>query len=391
MKKHKTPIPAYTPPWMTPELEMLRESVKKFFHAEFLPHEERWCKNGMIDRDAWLKAGELGLLCASVPEEYGGAGGSLAHDAVIFGEQARALVTSFGNIPHSGIVAQYLISYGTEEQKNHYLPKMISGEMIGSIAMSEPDAGSDLQSIRSRAELDGDHYRINGSKIFITNGFHADLLCMAVKTSDEAGYKGISMILVETKDLKGFKRGRLLDKMGYKGTDTAELFFGDVLVPKQNILGGIEGQGFYQMMGQLPQERLYIAINFQAQMEKAIEITLEYVENRLVFGQKLSELQNTRFKLAECVTEMKLARLFLDHCIVSYLSGSFDTSTSAMAKWWITQKAYEVVDTCLQLHGGNGYILDYPIAKMFQNVRVGRIYGGSNEIMKEIIARSILS
>jgi acyl-CoA dehydrogenase len=214
---------------------------------------------------------------------------------------------------------------------------------------------------------------------------------MAVKTSDEAGYKGISMILVETKDLKGFKRGRLLDKMGYKGTDTAELFFSDVLIPKQNILGGVEGQGFYQMMGQLPQERLYIAINFQAQMEKAIEITLEYVENRLVFGQKLSELQNTRFKLAECATETKLARLFLDHCIVSYLNGSFDTSTSAMAKWWITQKAYEVVDTCLQLHGGNGYILDYPIAKMFQNVRLGRIYGGSNEIMKEIIARSMFS
>jgi acyl-CoA dehydrogenase len=391
MKKNKTPIPAYTSPWMSPELEMLRESVKKFFHAEFLPHEERWSKNGMMDRDAWLKAGEMGLLCASVPEEYGGSGGTLAHDAVIFGEQARALVTSFGNIPHSGIVAQYLISYGTEVQKKYYLPKMIRGEMVGSIAMSEPDAGSDLQSIRSRAVLQGDHYQINGSKIFITNGFHADLLCMAVKTSDEAGYKGISMILVETKDLKGFKRGRLLDKMGYKGTDTAELFFSDVLIPKQNILGGVEGQGFYQMMGQLPQERLYIAINFQAQMEKAIEITLEYVENRLVFGQKLSELQNTRFKLAECATETKLARLFLDHCIVSYLSGSFDTSTSAMAKRWITQKAYEVVDTCLQLHGGNGYILDYPIAKMFQNVRVGRIYGGSNEIMKEIIARSILS
>ena len=300
-------------------------------------------------------------------------------------------MTSFGNIPHSGIVAQYLISYGTEEQKKKYLPKMISGEMVGSIAMSEPDAGSDLQRIRTRAVLECDQYRINGSKIFITNGFHADLLCMAVKTSDTAGYKGISMILLETKDLKGFKRGRLLDKMGYKGTDTAELFFGDVVVPKQNILGGVEGQGFYQMMGQLPQERLYIAINFQAQMEKAIEITIEYVENRLVFGQKLSELQNTRFKLAECATETKLARLFLDHCIVSYLNGSFDTSTSAMAKWWITQKAYEVVDTCLQLHGGNGYILDYPIAKMFQNVRLGKIYGGSNEIMKEIIARSMFS
>jgi acyl-CoA dehydrogenase len=391
MKNHKNIIPMYTSPWMTPELEMLRDSVKKFFLAEFLPHEERWQKNGMIDRDAWVKAGRMGLLCASAPEEYGGIGGTLAHDAVIFGEQARALATSFGNIPHSGVVAQYLISYGTEEQKKHYLPKMISGEIVGSIAMSEPDAGSDLQSIRSRAVLEGDYYRINGSKIFITNGFHADLLCMAVKTSDEPGYKGISMILVDTKDLKGFKRGRLLNKMGYKGTDTAELFFGDVLVPKQNVLGGIEGQGFYQMMGQLPQERLYIAINFQAQMEKAIEITLEYVENRLVFGQKLSELQNTRFKLAECVTEAKLARVFLDHCIVSYLNGSFDVSSSAMAKWWITQKAYEVVDTCLQLHGGNGYILDYPIAKMFQNVRIGRIYGGSNEIMKEIIARSLFS
>ncbi|MDO8300963.1 acyl-CoA dehydrogenase family protein [Lacisediminimonas sp.] len=379
----------YRASWMTSELELLRDSARRFFEAEFVPNEERWSKAMLMDRDAWNKAGAVGLLCASIPEEYGGGGGTAAHDLVIFGEQARCLIGSFANTVHSGIVAHYLLAYGSEEQKRKWLPKMASGEMVGAIAMSEPDAGSDLRNIRTRARVDGDHYVINGSKTFITNGYHADLVCVVCKTGPGNSARDISIIVAETRDLPGFRRGRVLEKIGNKGTDTAELFFDEMRVPLENLLGPEEGKGFGQLMEQLPIERLYIAYNAVNQMERALQETVAYVQDRKVFGQHLSELQNTRFKLAECQTEASIARVFVDHCIEREINEGLDTATAAMAKWWATQKCFEIVDQCLQLHGGNGFIMDYPIARMYANVRVGRIYGGSNEIMKEVIARSM--
>jgi len=381
---------AYRSPWLTPELEMLQSAAQRFFENEFVPREEGWAKNLMMDREAWNEAGAMGLLCASIPEEYGGGGGTLAHDIVIFSEQSRALIGSFSNTVHSGIVAHYLLHYGSEAQKRRWLPKMATGEMVGAIAMSEPDAGSDLQSIKTRARRDGDHYVINGAKTFITNGVHADLVCVVVKTDLVAkGSRGISIIVIETKDLPGFRRGKPLEKLGNKGSDTAELFFDDVRVPIDHLLGPEEGKGFPQLMAQLPAERLYIAMNAVAQMERAVSMTVDYVKSRKVFGQHLSELQNTRFKLAECQTQAFIGRVFLDNCLVRCLSGELSNEDAAMAKWWSTQKCNEVVYECLQLHGGNGFIMDYPIARLYANARVGPIYGGSNEIMKEIIARGL--
>lgn len=381
----------YRSPWLTPELEMLQEASRRFFEERFAPREEEWARNMLMDRHAWNEAGAMGLLCASIPEEYGGGGGNLAHDIVIFSEQSRALIGSFSNTVHSGIVAHYLLHYGTEEQKRRWLPGMATGELVGAIAMSEPDAGSDLQAIKTRARrLDG-HYVINGSKTFITNGYHADLVFLVARTDAEAkGARGLSIIVVETKDLEGYRKGRVLEKLGNKGSDTAELFFDEVKVPLQNLLGTEENRGFSQLMAQLPAERLYIAMNAVAQMERAVAMTIDYVKSRKVFGQSLSQLQNTRFKLAECVTQAKIGRVFLDNCLVRCLEGDLDGPDAAMAKWWSTQKCNEIVYECLQLHGGNGFIMDYPIARMYANVRVGPIYGGSNEIMKEIIARSIL-
>jgi acyl-CoA dehydrogenase len=376
---------------MTPELEMLRDAAHRFFEAEFVPHEERWAKDLMMDRDAWNKAGAMGLLCASIPEEYGGGGGTLAHDIVIFSEQSRSLIGSFSNTVHSGIVAHYLVHYGTEEQKRRWLPKMATGEYVGAIAMSEPDAGSDLQSIKTRARKDGDHYVIDGSKTFITNGYHADLVFVVAKTDAEAkGSRGTSIIIVETRDLPGFQRGKVLEKLGNKGSDTTELFFDRVRVPLENLLGTEEGRGFPQLMAQLPAERLYIAMNAVAQMERAVEMTADYVKARKVFGKPLSEMQNTRFKLAECQTKAHIARVFLDNCLVRALSDELSNEHASMAKWWATQTCNEIVYECLQLHGGNGFILEYPIARLYANARVGPIYGGSNEIMKEIIARGLL-
>ena len=381
----------YKSPWLTPELEMLQEASRRFFEEQFVPREEEWAHNMLMDRSAWNEAGAMGLLCASIPEEYGGGGGSLAHDIVIFSEQSRALIGSFSNTVHSGIVAHYLLHYGTEEQKHRWLPGMASGELVGAIAMSEPDAGSDLQAIKTRAQRQDEHYVVNGSKTFITNGYHADLVFVVARTDPEAkGARGLSIIVLETNNLEGYRKGRVLEKLGNKGSDTAELFFDDVKVPLKNLLGTEENKGFSQLMAQLPAERLYIAMNAVAQMERAVAMTIDYVKSRKVFGQSLSQLQNTRFKLAECATQAKVARVFLDNCLVRCLDGDLDASEAAMAKWWSTQRCNEIVNECLQLHGGNGYIMDYPIARMYANVRVGPIYGGSNEIMKEIIARSIL-
>lgn len=380
----------YQSAWMTEELRMFQDAASKFFDKECVPHEERWAKQQMPDREIWTRLGAMGMLCASIPEQYGGGGGSFLHDTVVFCEQARALVSSLSNTVHSGILAHYILNYGTEEQKHKWLPRMASGAMVGAIAMSEPGAGSDLKSIRTRAVADGDDYVINGSKTFITNGYHADLVCLVVKTDPALGARGISLIMLETHDLQGFRRGRLLEKIGQKGQDTAELFFDDMRVPRANLLGGVEGQGFYQLMQQLPRERMYIAVQAVTTMDKAIEVTTAYVKDRIVFDQPLIEMQNARFKLAECKTEAHIARVFVDNCIERLMKGELDSATASMAKWWTTQKNCEIIDECLQLHGGYGYVLDYPIARMYVNARVGKIYGGSNEIMKELIARTLV-
>jgi len=377
------------PAWTNDELAMLREAAARFFASEAVPHEARWEEQHHVDRDFWNRAGAAGLLCPSIPEEYGGAGGDFRHEAVIYEEQTRALVSSFGNGVHSGIAAHYVLAYGTEAQKQRWLPKLASGELVAAIAMSEPGAGSDLQSVRTRAVRSGDDYVIDGAKTFITNGWLADLIVLVAKTDPALGGKGISLVVVETRDLAGFRRGRILEKIGMHGQDTAELFFDGARVPAANLLGGLEGQGFAQLMQQLPQERLIIAVQALAGMERAVELTAEYVKGRKAFGRHLIEMQNTRFKLAECATVARIGRVFVDDCIVRHVAGTLDTATASMAKWWCTQKQCEVVDECLQLHGGYGYMREYPISRLFVDARVQKIYGGSNEIMKELIARSL--
>ena len=376
-------------PWITDDLAMFQDGIRKFIERELAPHEERWWKQQHVDREIWRKAGEMGMLCASIPEEYGGGGGNFAHEAIITLEQSRAGVSSLGTNVHSGIVAHYILRYGTEAQKRHWLPKMASGELVAAIAMSEPGAGSDLKSIKARAVRDGDHYVLNGSKTFITNGYLADLILVVCKTDPDKGAKGVSIVVVETGNLPGFRRGRILEKIGQKGQDTAELFFDDVRVPCANLLGTEEGKGFYQLMQQLPQERMIIALGALSAMERAVELTAAYVRERKVFGATLLDMQNTRFKLAECKTKAVIAGAFVDDCMARVLREELDPETAAMAKWWGTQTSCEIIDECLQLHGGYGYMMEYPIARMYVNARVGKIYGGSNEIMKEIIARTL--
>ncbi|TDU28968.1 acyl-CoA dehydrogenase [Panacagrimonas perspica] len=375
--------------WMNEELDLLRDSVRRFFEAEAVPNDHRWNQQKHVDREFWRKAGEVGILCAGIPAEYGGAGGTFAHEAVIFEEQGRAACTSFGNHVHSGISAHYVNAYGSEAQKRRYLPKLASGEMVAAIAMTEPGAGSDLQNIKTRAVRDGDHYVISGAKTFISNGSQADLLVLAVKTNLDAGGRGISMLLVETADLPGFRRGKILDKVGMHGQDTSELFFDEARVPVEALLGVAEGQGFAQMMQQLPRERVIIALQALATAERAVELTHQYTHERKAFGKHIADFQNTRFSLAECHTEARIGRVFIDHCIEKLLVAELDTATASMAKYWITDKQCEIVDTCLQFFGGYGYIAEYPIARMFADARVQKIYGGANEIMKEVIARSM--
>ncbi|MEJ8845850.1 acyl-CoA dehydrogenase family protein [Variovorax rhizosphaerae] len=375
--------------WMNAELDMLRDTARRFFETECAPRQADWAKQQHIDREMWSRAGELGLLCAGIPEQYGGGGGSFLHEAVICEEQMRALVNSFSINVHSGIVAHYLLAYGTEAQKQSWLPKMTRGEIVAAIAMTEPGAGTDLQRIKTTAIRDGDHYVINGAKTFITNGYHADLICVAVKTDPQAKAKGVSLVMIETRDLPGFRRGKLLDKIGQHGQDTVELFFDDMRVPVGNLLGEEEGRGFAQLMQQLPRERLLLAVGSAATMQRAVDDTLAYVRERNVFGAPLMSLQNTRFKLAECQTQATIARTFVDDCIAKLARGELDVPTAAMAKWWISQTTCQVIDECLQLHGGYGYMNEYPIARMYTDARVGRIYGGANEVMKEIIARAM--
>ncbi|CAB3739639.1 acyl-CoA dehydrogenase family protein [Achromobacter piechaudii] len=389
MTRPETSMPATGPAWMDADLTLFQDSTRRVFEKEFAPDEDRWRRQQHADRSIWDKAGRLGLLCVSMPEAYGGGGGSFAHEAIVAAEQARAMVYGFSNNVHSAILAHYILNYGTEAQRRRWLPSMATGDLVGAIAMSEPGAGSDLKSVRTTAACDGDVYVINGSKTFITNGLHADLICVVAKTDPSAGTRGVSLIMVETRDLPGFRRGKLLEKLGQKSLDTAELFFDDVRVPAANLLGEAEGQGFTQLMQQLPRERLLIAVGAVATMRRAIDDTVAYTKTRQVFGQALIDLQNTRFKLAECETIATIAARFVDDCIARQLQGTLDLSTAAMAKWWTTQMNCQVIDECLQLHGGYGYMLETPIARMYADARVGKIYGGSNEIMKEIIARGM--
>ena len=379
---------SYVSPWMSPDLEVYRDTLRRFVETEIAPHQERFAKQQHVDRELWTKAGALGVLCADIPDEYGGAGGDFAHMAALFEELAAAGDTSFGVHVHI-IVAHYLLNHGTEEQKRKYLPQLASGAMVGAIAMSEPAAGSDLQGIRTRAVRDGDGYIINGSKIFISNGYLADLIVVVAKTDATAGARGISLLLVETRNVEGFRVGRILDKVGQKGQDTCELFFDNVRVPADAVLGGAEGKGFAQLMSELPYERTLVAIGAVAAIERALQLTLEYARERSAFGQKLIELQNVRFKLAEIRTYAVVARTFVDRCIVQVMDGSLDTATASMAKWYLTDLQCKVVDECVQIFGGYGYMLEYPIARMYVDARVQPIYGGTNEIMKEIIARSL--
>ncbi|MCF3940391.1 acyl-CoA dehydrogenase family protein [Gordonia sp. Z-3] len=374
--------------WETDELAALRDLSRSFCEKEIKPNIERFIDQHHVDRELWNKAGELGLLCMSIPEEYGGGGGTFAHEAVLIEEQARIADSSWGASLHNGIVAHYLLAYGSEEQKQTWLPKMASGEVVGAIAMTEPGTGSDLQNVKTKASRQGDEYVIDGSKTFITNGGQADLIIVVAKTDVGEGAKGISLILVEA-EREGFRRGRVLDKVGQRGQDTSELFFDGVRVPTSNLLGAEEGQGFIQLMQQLPQERLIIAVASVAGMEAAVAQTLEYTKDRTAFGRPIFGFQNTKFKLAEAATETRIARVFVDDCIVKHLDGRLDIPTVAMAKWWTSDRAMVVADECLQLFGGYGYMNEYPIARMWADNRVQKIYAGTNEIMKEIIARSL--
>ncbi len=376
------------PSWTNPELDGFRDAVRRFVASEIAPHGERWRQQQHVDRDLWHKAGEMGLLAADIPEEYGGAGGNFAHMAVVFEELGYAGDMAFGLHVHA-IVAHYLLNQGTEEQKRRYLPKLASGEMVAAIAMSEPGAGSDLKGIRTGAVRGADGYRLNGSKTFISNGYLADLILVVARTDPAGGAKGISLMLLETRDNPGFRVGRILEKVGQKGQDTCELFFDDAHVPLANVLGGEEGRGFAQLMTELPYERTIIGVAGVAAIERALHLTVEHAKERRAFGQLLIEMQNTRFVLAEMKTEATVARIFIDRCVEDMLAGRMDTVRASMAKYWISDLQCKVVDGCVQLFGGYGYMLEYPIAQMYVDARVQRIYGGANEIMKEIIARSL--
>ncbi len=378
-----------TSPWINEDLQAFQDNARRFIESEVAPQEARWAEQKHVDRSIWNRFGEVGLLCPAIPEAYGGGGGDFSHDAVLSLEMARALAIGPSLNVHSAIVAHYILRYGSEAQKLRWLPKMASGEFVAAIAMSEPGAGSDLKSIKTQALLKDGRWVINGAKTFITNGYLADLVCLVAKTDPAAGARGVSLIMVETPNLAGFRRGKILEKIGLKGQDTCELFFDNMEVPAENLLGAEPGKGFSQLMEQLPQERMLIALGCVATMERAVEETIAYTKQRNVFGTPLLDLQNTRFKLAECKTKATIAREFVNGCMVRVLKGELDGATAAMAKWWCSQTNCEIMDECLQLHGGYGYMTDYPIARMYVNARVGKIYGGSNEIMKEIVARTM--
>ncbi len=377
----------YTSPWLTEELVILQNAAAKFFNSELAPHQQRWEDQGIVDREAWTKTGAAGFLCAEIPVAYGGAGGDYRHETVIMEEQLRAGASGLGSQVHSQIVAPYFLHYGTEEQKHRWLPGMAAGTLVGAIAMTEPNTGSDLQAVQTTAIREGDVYVVNGSKTYISNRQHCDLVIVVAKTDPSLGAKGISLIVVEA-NTPGFKRGRNLKKLGQAAADTSELFFEDCRVPVNNLVGD-EGRGFVQLMQQLPQERLNIAQAAVVEIERALAMTLDFVRERKAFGKRILDFQNTRFKLAECKTEALIARTFVDQCLTRHLAGELDAATASMAKYWVTEKQNQIIDTCLQLHGGAGYMEEYPISRMYRDARVQSIYGGTNEIMKELIGRTL--
>ncbi len=374
--------------WTDPDLDQYRDTVVRFIEEEMQPEDDAARKRGHVGHEMWRKAGALGLLCTDIPEEWGGGGGDFRHEAVLYEEMSRRSLTGMNSSVHT-IVAHYFLNHGTEEQKRRYLPRMATGELVGAIAMTEPGTGSDLQGIRTRAERTDDGYVINGSKTFISNGFLAGVVLVVLKTDPSQGAKGTSILIVETENCPGFRVGRVLDKIGLKAQDTSELFFDDVRVGVEQLLGGKEGQGFFQLMADLPYERLIIGLTALAAMEGAYQITLDYVRDRKAFGQTVADFQNTKFKLAEVATEIQVGRAFIDRCVEDLVAGQLDTATASMAKLWGSEAQGRVVDTCLQLFGGYGYMNEYLIGRMYTDARIQRIYGGTSEIMKEVISRAM--
>ena len=379
----------FTRSWSDEDLDRWRDTCSRFVQDELQPDDEAARQRGHVGHALWRKAGSLGLLCTDIPEAFGGGGGDFRHEAVLYEECAVRGLSGWGNSVHT-IVAHYFLNHGTDEQKQRYLPRMAKGELVGAIAMTEPGTGSDLQGIRTRADRHSDgSYRINGSKTFITNGFLAGVILVVCKTDTTQGARGTSILIVETEGCAGFRVGRVLDKMGMKSQDTSELFFDDVAVPAANLLGGVEGQGFYQLMGDLPYERLIIGVTALATMEGAYQATLAYVRDRKAFGKPIADLQNTRFKLAEVATQIQVGRAFIDRCVEQLVAGTLDTATASMAKLWGSETQGRVLDECLQLFGGYGFMNEYVIARMYADARVQRIYGGTSEIMKEVISRAL--
>lgn len=378
----------FQPSWMDEDLIAYRDTVVRFIETEMAPGDEEARRQKTVGREIWRRAGALGLLCTDIPEEYGGPGGDFRHEAIFYEETSRRALNGMNTSVHA-IVAHYLLNHGTPEQKQRYLPRLASGELIGAIAMTEPGTGSDLQAVRTRADRTGDGYVVNGSKTFISNGGQAGLVVLVAKTDPEQRARGISLLLVETENLPGYRVGRVLDKMGLHAQDTAELFFDDVKLPADAVLGGVEGQGFFQLMSDLPYERTIIGVQAVAAMQGAYEATLAYVRERRAFGQAIAEFQNTRFKLAEIATHVKVARTYVDRCVNELMAGKLDAAGASMLKWWSTDLQGKVIDECLQLFGGYGYMNEYPIARMYADARVARIYGGTNEIMKEVISRAL--
>ncbi len=371
----------------TAEHDVFRDNVNRFMNEVVIPKDDKWQEQGYVDKEVWRIAGKLGLLCVGIPQEYGGVAADKAYSMILIEEQAKANISSLGFGVHSDISAPYLVNYGSQSLKEKYLPKMVSGDMIAAIAMTEPSTGSDLQSIKTTAKREGSSYIINGSKTFITNGWNCDLVIVVAKTDVSKRAKGTSLFVVDT-SMEGFTKGKRLKKLGLKGQDTAELFFDNVEVPKENMLG-YENDGFIYLMKELPWERLQIAIGAVAKSKAALDWTIKYVQDRKVFGKHVGEFQTTRFRLAELASEIQIAQVFIDRCMELILSDQLDVATASMAKYWSTDLECKVVDECLQLHGGYGYMWEYPISRAYVDARIQKIYGGTNEIMKELISRSI--
>jgi acyl-CoA dehydrogenase len=375
-------------PWMDEDIEAFREQVRRYLDGELVPHLDGWRRQGYIPREVWRPFGELGFMLPELTEEYGGAGATLAYQLVVQDELAKAEIPA--NTAVHTIAAHYILDYGTEAQKRRWLPKLASGEMLAGIALTEPGCGSDLKSLRTRAKREGDEYVIDGAKTFITNGFTANLLVVAVRTGD-AGSRGVSLVVLETENLPGFSVGRRLEKLGQHASDTAELFFDRIRVPAANLIGEKEGDGFIQLMSQLPYERLLLCVPAAAVIERAVALTVEYTQQRKAFGQTVASFQNTRFKLAECATIAHVVRTFVNDCTQRLLDGTLDDEAAYMAKWWCSEQQCKVTDECLQLFGGYGYMVEYPIARLYADSRVQRIYGGTTEIMKDLIARKLFA